>query len=124
MKFRPQWYAQAFVLALDEKKVPEEKLRERLLAVIKRNGDLPHLGKILREAERLVLRKLGLKKVLIESARPVAKARFEELRKTFAERDIVEAKIVPELIAGAKITIDDEWTIDASLKGRLQKLFK
>jgi len=124
MKFSPQLYARAFVSALAEKKVPEEKLRERFLTVVKRNGDFPHLGKILREAERLLMKKLELKKVVIESARPVGKTQFEELRMAFAERDIVHTNIVPELIAGVKITIDDEWMIDATLKGRLKKLFK
>lgn len=72
----------------------------------------------------MILKDEGGRKVVLESARPLADHAFQELRAAFSEKDVVESSVAPEVVAGVRITIDGEWMIDASLAGRLKKLFR
>ena len=122
MKYPPQLYAKAFVSVL-EGKTSKEKLAENFITLIKKNGDWGKRAKIVAETEKLLRVKEGRRKVVIETARPLSPALQKDLKKFSQPHDITEEKIDPALVAGAKITIDDEMQFDGSLKRKIEKLF-
>ncbi len=125
MKYPPKLYARALAeVAIPELTVVREKeIVSRFLALLKKNGDLYLLPKIVAKAEKLLREKIGIRKVTIEIARQVKKP-LEHLAKKFIQKsDILEEKINPDLIAGVKIIVNDEEQFDGSLKRKLQKLF-
>ena len=124
MKYSAQTYARAFVLAVREKTVAPDDAVRRFVAIVTRNGDRSSLRKITSEAERIALQEQGGRKVVIESARPLGRKALEEFKKEFGAPDVVEEELNPELIAGVRLTIGGEWMIDATLAGKLKKLFK
>ena len=74
------------------------------------------------EAKKMIREKEDRRSVVIETARLLsARGLAEEILKP---SDVVEEKIDPELIAGVRITINDELQFDGSLRRKLNELFK
>lgn len=129
MKYRPEIYAKAFALAA-EKNPPaggaaeqEKKIIRNLLALVRRNGDAKDLPKITSHAEKILREKEGRKKFLFESARPIAQELRKSLLGMLREKDVTEEKVVPDLVAGVRVTVDEERQFDATLARKLQKMF-
>ena len=81
MRYEPQTYAQAFLEALED--APEGKhaeLARRLLGTVRKNGDWPGVRKILREVERLVVRRSGGRMIRAEFAREAPEPSAKALR--------------------------------------------
>ena len=123
MKFSPTHYALALLEAVNEKPRASEKISVRFLEVLKKNGDRLQAGKILKEVERISLKRSGYRAVAIETARPLSTSQEQELRRHFNQKDHIDIRVNPELVAGVKIVIDGEWVIDASLRRKLKNLF-
>lgn len=123
MRYTPQLYAHALFDALEENPRVQQEIAARFVTLLKRNGDTRLLPKVIAHLEKYEVHAAGGRMVKVESARPLPKKAMEAIRKQFSETDRVDAIILPELIAGVKIVIDDEWAIDASLKRKLQRLF-
>lgn len=121
-KYSVKDYARAFALAAKEGK-DEAKMVRNFLSLIAKNGDASKLRKIFTEAEKLVRADAGLKKFSIETARPLAKELQSKLRSLADKKDVLEEKVVPELVAGVRLTINDELQFDATLARQLQKMF-
>jgi len=123
MKYKPQDYATAFIeVVMNAPKTREEQIIKNFLKIVQKNGDLGKIGKIAELAEKLLLQKTGRNKWVVELAR----AQKSDLRKIFENiigaDDIFEQKINPELIAGIKITKNDERQFDGSLKRKINKM--
>lgn len=124
MRYTPTAYAQAFAaLAKDARTAQEQKeLVERFIACIKHNGDMAHRDAIIEKAADVLRTASGKRKVVLETARPIA-----GLQKKYASflksTDIVEEQISPELVAGIRITVDDENQFDGTLLRKLKTLF-
>ena len=87
------------------------------------NGDLNKLKEIVALAEDLFIKKTGRRKIIVETARKT-KTKQRELIDSIAQKgDIVNERINPEIIAGIKITINDE-QLDLSMQKKIQNLFK
>ena len=125
MKHSVNDYAHAFAAVAAGKHSPAEqaKLVQNFVSLVRRNGDAALLPKVLGEAGRLVREKEGIRKLTIETARPLAGKMRESVRHMAHAKDVVEEKVVPELVAGMRVTIDDERQFDASLSHKLQKMF-
>ncbi len=123
MKYSANIYARALVAALDDRPEEAAKIKDRFLAVLKKAGDSRGLQAIVTEAEKLLVKKNGGRKIIIESPRPLSSKNLEALQHSFSSKDRIETVLTPSLVAGVRVTIDGEWTIDATLKGKLQKLF-
>jgi F0F1-type ATP synthase delta subunit len=126
MKYSVHTYAQAFVEALEEhadakKGLAEATLGKNFMALVTKNGDESHLANILDEASRLARGKSGIRQVTIESARELSTSQKAELKHFTKPHDVIEERIDPELIAGIKITVNDEMQFDGSLKKKLNK---
>lgn len=124
MKYSPKLYARAFgelaAGALSDNK--ETILARNFLAAVRKNGDVHQLKKIYGETEKFLRLKDGRRKITIETAREIAGLKIK-LKHFFAQLDIVEEKINPELLAGVKITVNDETEFDGTLKRKIDKLF-
>ncbi|MDE2020121.1 MAG: F0F1 ATP synthase subunit delta [Patescibacteria group bacterium] len=125
MKYSHHLYARALAdVIVDAKGAEAERFAGNFLALVRKNGDEAHLRKILEEAARLLRGKKGVRKVTLGTARQLPAGQREMLKVFLKPGDVIEERIDPELVAGVRITVDDEWQFDGSLKGKLDKLFK
>lgn len=124
MKYPARIYAKALAEIITDPRVVDDALVvKNFLALVERNGDSPHLRKILEEAARFARGKGGIRKVILETARPLDNAHRKALGSFMKAGDVVEETLNPELVAGVRIIVDDERQFDGSLKGRMDKLF-
>lgn len=122
MKYQPRHYAIAFREAL-QSGVAYAVAKENLLATLDRKGSRHRLPQVVHEIERLEAKEIGGRMVTIEFAREVPEKTANHLVHSFTPKDRVTTQIRPELIAGARVTIDDEQELDLSLRGKMRALF-
>ena len=125
MRYPPIIYAQALLLALEEKQKSEEKdlILRRFLSVLVKNGDYQLLTKIVEQLEEIEGVKRGQSIVLLETARKLSSSSFFEFQKKLGENNLIRHKINPSLIAGIRVTISGEKELDLSFSRRLRSLF-
>ncbi|MDO8752086.1 MAG: F0F1 ATP synthase subunit delta [Candidatus Wolfebacteria bacterium] len=107
----------------------EESLSEKtrgFLAYVKEKNNTPLLGKIVQELERKWQK--DIRNIHIETGRKSkendrVKERVLELVKKKDARGRVTESINPRLISGVKITVDDNYRVEASLEGALNQMF-
>ncbi len=125
MKYAPHTYAKALVEVLavsDGSKSRDDELAQNFLALVRKNGDESHLKKILEEASRFARGKSGVRKITIASARELSSAQQKAMDHFVKPGDVVERRINPDLVAGVKITVNDEMQFDGSLKTKLNNV--
>ena len=113
MKISSEHYARAFLQS-------RTKSVSRLLAVIKKHGDLARAKKIVERIALLLVQKAGGNYVTVEYARPEA---LGSLASCLGPKDFLAEKIVPELLAGARVNRNGSSELDLSFARKLQKLF-
>lgn len=123
MKYRPHIYAKALDELLADPKASGSQIAKRFLEVVRRNGDEASLPKILEEAARFARGRGGARKVIVESARTLGTSQEAMIKKFLTPGDVVVHKIDPELIAGIRITVNDERQFDGSMRAKLDALF-
>ena len=124
MKYSPNIYAIALTDMMKEiPKSHHDELIDNFCSNVIRNGDGAHLDQIITAVEERETHDHGGKVISIEFARDMNDATVEKITKKFRERDMVSVKITPSLIAGTRITIDDEQELDQSLQRKLRKLW-
>ncbi len=122
MKYSIKKYAQALADAIAEKNVDEKKLMRNFLALLENTQDMKKADQILLLAEKLLLKKTGNKKVVLETAR---KTDIKNIMASFTKKgDVVERKINPGLVAGLKVIVDGNRQLDFSLQKKLQEMFR
>lgn len=124
MKYPVAAYAQGFVGAVSSLKssAARTKAVKKLVLIAVENGDGRHLPLIAEEAGRMLREKLGIRKVTLETARPMKNVR-KQCGKLLRRSDVVEERVSPDLIAGIRIVIDDGIQFDGSMAGKMKKLF-
>ena len=120
MKYPPHIYAQT-VTALIAQGISEQEVVRGLARMIEKNGDAIHMTKIGRAVEQALVKQNGGKWVEIELARSLERA--SQVTESFSAKDHVETSINPSLIAGARITINNEEEIDLSFERKVKDLF-
>jgi len=123
MRYTPETYAQGFLELLKEHPEKEEDIIHRFRDVLIKKGDIQFANKIISAVESHYTHEQGGRNIVIESARTLSVAQQEALSSFMNDKDSVRTKITPSVIAGARITIDDEQMIDVTLSRRLHKLF-
>lgn len=124
MKYQPSIYAKALAeVILGAKPADSDRIVKNFLAMMERNGDAAHMGKVLEEAARFARGKRGIRKVTLEFARTPSALQRKAVGALIRESDMVVETVDPELIAGVRIVVDEERQLDGSLKGKLDKLF-
>jgi len=122
MSYSTTLYAKALADILAKKPADIQQLTERFLTLLQSNGDLQKADAIIEATQKELLRQSGNKTVRIETARTVNDS---ALRKRWVKKgDIVETIVHPELIAGVRVTVNDERQLDVSLKKQLETLFR
>ncbi len=128
MKYPAHIYAKALVevLADEEKKgaftKEQQRVADNFVALVRRNGDEAHLRKLLEEASRMARGLGGARKVIVESARPFTSSQRKEVERFIKKEDVVVEKVDPALVAGMRITVNDEMQFDGSLRRKLAEL--
>jgi hypothetical protein len=105
MKYKAKDYAKAIIQA---KKADAAVI----LRLLQKNGDMKKAKEII-----ALIKKSLYRNITIETARKV------QMKWPKQKSDLVEEKIAPGLIAGARITIDGERQLDFSLKNKLKNIF-
>lgn len=124
MKYRPTIYAKAFAGAKEKaSKREENQLIKNFVALIRRNGDIAHFPAILEKTESILRERSGRTKIIVETARPIANKVKKSLGKALAQFDDIEEQIVPELLAGVRLTTSDGRRLDKTLKRKIEKMF-
>jgi F0F1-type ATP synthase delta subunit len=125
MKHSVRTYAKAFseVAAGKLDRASEDKIVKNFLALVQKNGDSSHWNAILKESAKMLREKEGKRGVVIETARPLNGALRKRLEDILQEGDVIEEKIDATLVAGVRVTVNEESQFDASLSRKLQKLF-
>lgn len=122
MRHGYQLYAEALAEVIG-KEPAEKSVRANLLALLRKNGDMGQLPRILTETERLLMRRSGRRRVTIETARPPTPASRTAIKKLLRPDDLVEERIAPGLVAGVRMTVDDELQWDGSLARKIRTIF-
>ena len=121
----PKVYAKALA-EVASGPLPAEKERaivKNFAKLLIARGDRRLAPKILVAAEKMIRAREGRRKVEIASARPLEGKLRTEAHRFVKKSDIVEEKVDSALVAGIKVTVDDERQFDASLARKLAALF-
>lgn len=120
MKYPPKNYAFA-LLDIPEKSLTKDAFWN-FLRILRKNGDLAKLPRILAELKKQYLKKYGTKDVEIMLARENPKI-VSQMQHALNLKEEPRVVIRKEILGGAVITINDEVLIDGSVRTRLKKLF-
>jgi F0F1-type ATP synthase delta subunit len=124
MRYPTHIYARALAEVIETTKPQDEaNIVKNFMDLVIKNGDGMHFEKILEETARFARKNSGIRKIVIESARELTPRNKKEIDSFTRPGDVVVETVNPELIAGARIVIDDELQLDGTLKGKLDKVF-
>jgi F0F1-type ATP synthase delta subunit len=125
MKYRTHDYASALAESLIHAKTREDekKMLARFMKILVRRGDIGRAKSILETAERILAKAGKGDLVTVESARKLTAAQHATIEKSFAHAGRIEMKITPHLVAGVRVSVNDERELDASLGTKLTNLF-
>ena len=94
-----------------------------LVKLLKKTGDIKHFNKIVEAIHKKLVNEKGGKWINIETARESA-LKKEKIKHNFSEKDYIDFKINPELVAGMRVTVDGEEELDNTLNQKLKNLFR
>lgn len=124
MKYSTNNYVNALAGALKE--TPDEKkdiVLANFVKLIGKNGDMPKRDKIVEAVHKKIVNMNGGKWVDVELAREASEPRLRIIKEMFTDKDHVDFKINPALVAGVRIKVNEK-ELDNSLQNKLKKLFK
>jgi F0F1-type ATP synthase delta subunit len=123
MKYPPETYVRALEEVL--RKTPGEKkdrIIKNFVRIIAKNGDLPQIKKINGYLEKISVKERGGRIIKLEFARTLPEKEISKIAGKFSEKDLIKTIINPKIVAGVRITVDDEKELDNSLEKKLKKL--
>ncbi len=124
MRYSIRNYAQALADVSQEAHAKDaHDIQKNFLELLRRSGDEAHLGKILVEAERIMRAKDGSKHFVVTMARKQKSSGHEILKHLVRPHDVVTESIDSTLVAGIRVTMNDEMVFDGSLKTKLNAMF-
>jgi F0F1-type ATP synthase delta subunit len=123
MKYSPQIYAKAFSNIVIKSSAKRADLIKNFLNLVKKNNDQHLLKKIYEQVEKIIRKKSGKNKIILETARNI-KNSSRIIKKIAKKSDIVEERNNPSLLAGIKIIVNDEMQFDGSMQNKINSLFE
>ena len=120
MKYSVNNYVGAFTQAI---KMAPNEATGGLVRLLKKTGDIKHFNKIVEAIHKKLVNEKGGKWINIETARESA-LKKEKIKHNFSEKDYIDFKINPELVAGMRVTVDGEEELDNTLNQKLKNLFR
>lgn len=124
MAYSIQHYAAALAQSISSGTIPEKVIEENFIALLKHNNDLSKLPAILEQVGKKLDHHSGSRQIVISSARPLLEDIQKKIATKFKSSDSLVWRIDPQLIAGIKITINEDYELDMSLRQKLTKLFR
>ncbi len=123
MRYPANIYAKALSEAITDPQADAGKIAKQFFALLQKNGDEVHAQKIIEEAARFARGAEGIRKVVVESARPLTAKQKKMLDSFVKSGDVVQERIVPEIVAGVRVLVNDETMFDGTLKQKLDHIF-
>ena len=123
MQSRAKTYARAMVQALEDVSEVQAKERiRRLKLVLRKRGDAKRIGEILHEFVRAWKERKG--KIATMVGAQVLSDRTKKEMATYLEKSgyALEEQVDPVVIGGAALYLGNEFVIDATVRGKLQRL--
>jgi F0F1-type ATP synthase delta subunit len=121
MKYKSKDYALATHEAIKDGTSPDAA-RVGLLRSLDKSGDRAKLADVTRELEKLLTKESGGQMIKVEFARALGSEERGKILNSFDKKDRVNTTVVPELIAGVRITYDEERELDFTLLSKLKSL--
>ena len=122
MSISAQTYARAYVEAGLTAQAGKEAEPSKLLATLRKRGDLHKATSVASEVERLITKERGGRMVKVEFARALGVSERPKLLNEFDAKDRVTTSVNPSLIAGVRMEFDGESELDVSLAGKLKNI--
>ena len=117
-------YREAYLKALENKSPADQKrITARFLSRLVRDRALSKIGQIEKGIRRAHMKNSGRSEIAVESAAQLDPKYRGELERMFGTRALIRETIDPDLVAGARILIDDELLIDATGRKFLRDMF-
>lgn len=124
MKYSINNYVNALTEVLNETPGKKDLVIASFIKLIAKNGDISKRDKIIESVHKKIVNLNGGKWINVELARKTSEPKLRLIREIFTDKDHVNFKINPALIAGVRITVNGDRELDNSLNKKLNKLFK
>lgn len=122
--YSPNIFAKSFLKVL--KNTPSKKydiVIANFIKTLKKYGAIKDTPKILKSIRKINAEDKNINLIEIETARGLDAKSINAIKKMFKKNDEFSEKINPEIIAGVKIIINNEFVLDGSLRRKLKNLF-
>lgn len=124
MKYSIQNYVNSLTEVLKESSRENfELILKNFVKIILKNGDISKRDKIIEAVHKKTVQLNGGHWINIELARELSEPKMRIIKEAFSEKDFIDFKINPTLVAGLRITVDGNREIDNTLKNKLKKMF-
>jgi len=117
-------YREAYLKAIDNKSpAVEKRITARFLSRLVRDRALSKIGQIEKGIRRAHMKNSGRSEIAVESAAKFDPKYRRELARMFGEHALIRETVNSDLLAGARILVDDELLIDATGRKVLRDMF-
>lgn len=125
MKYRPEQYAQALLMACGQKSdIEQKKIIKQFVELLVRHQATGKTHAICVAYEKLELLNKGMRGVRLETAGSVSEKLKNEIHEILGKNIQIEEVINPHLLGGIKIIVDNEILIDASAQRQIDHFFR
>ncbi len=124
MKYSPRLYSKALFALLDAHPKKQDAIIKGFAKMCVQLGNKGETEKITEYLEDELSIRNERKRVVVYSARKLSRESVSKIEKAFGKKSDIKYVIVPDIIAGVRIVIDDETIIDATIKRKIDALVK
>jgi F0F1-type ATP synthase delta subunit len=125
MRYPIRKYAQAlYELAKGKSAAESEKIIKAFISLLIRYNDRSLLPRIIAQYEKLRRKTEGVTKVEVTAAKKLSTKTKGDIEKKFDGKVEITEKVHPEVLGGIQLIINDEYLVDGTLQGRVEKLYK
>jgi F0F1-type ATP synthase delta subunit len=125
MRYSAKKYAQALYESSKGKSSSEsDKVAKAFLALLDHYHDRSLLARIVEQYEKIRRQQEGITKVEAITAKKLSGQTKSEIEKKFNGKVEIGERVHPEVLGGIKLIINDEYQIDGTMQGRVEKLYK
>jgi|GEM_PF-2350317 len=125
MRYPVKKYAQALHESVKGKPQGEaEQLLRSFLKLIESYHDRSLLPRIIEHYEKIQRKSEGVVKVEATSAKKLSAKVKSDIEKKFGAKLVLVEKVHPDVLGGVKLIVNDEYLIDGTFAGRVDKLYK
>lgn len=126
MKYKVKDYSRALAQILSGGKLTaddEKKVIAELLKILAKQGDLKKAKEIIKAAKILLAKKENRSSIVFETARNLTGRQKEILLKALGQKEDMEEKISPDVVAGIRIIANGEKQLDQTISRKINSLF-